>query len=601
MRDDLLRHYRRELTSLRKDGAAFAERYPKIASRLELGVDECADPHIERLLEGFAFLSGRVQNVIESELPLVSSSLLGILYPHFLCPTPSLSVARFTPDPAQGELTTGHLIPRHTPLLAEARQAGLTCRFRTCYPVTLWPLDVADASFQSVDQYDFLDSRPKVAGALRIRLAATAGPIKELALDRLRFFLDGERMTALTLYELMFCACEGVVLLPDGDVSKPRFLPASALSPVGFADDEDVIPYEPTAHPAYRLLQEYFAFPEKYLFCDLDGLEKTGAKKGLDILVLLSRLPAERLAVDAGNFRLGCAPVANLFPRISEPIRLDHTRTEYRLVADARRERFTEVHSIAEVASQEPGEPASRAWAPYFSVTHQQEVRGQKAFWLSRRVPHPHPDMAGTDLMLSFVDLGFTPALPPVQSVFARVLCTNRHAAEEVPMGAALAIERAAPLQAIRLLRRPTLQLDPPLAGPALWRLISHLSLNHLSLSNTAGSLAALKEILTLYSGPDDAAVTQQIAGLRAMSIRRTARRAGRDAWRGFVRGTEVALTFDENLYVGASAFLLAAVLNRFLALYAGVNSFTRLTAYSMQRQGVWKQWPPMAGDRPLL
>lgn len=601
MHDDLLRYYRRELTSLRKEGVAFAERYPKIAGRLELGVDECADPHVERLLEGFAFLTGRIQHAIESELPLVSASLLGILYPHFLCPTPSLSVARFIPDPRQGELTTGHLIPRHTHLLAESRTAGVTCRFRTCYPVTLWPLEVADAGFESVDQFDFLDSHPRVAGALRIRLRSTAGPIRSLALDRLRLFLDGERMTALSLYELIFGACEGVVLLPDGDAKKPVWLPAESIAPVGFSDDEDVIPYEPVAHPAYRLVQEYFAFPDKYLFLDLTRLAGSGAGKTLDVLVLLSRLPTERLAVDANTFCPGCAPVANLFPRISEPIRLDQTRSEYRLVADVRRERFTEIHSILEVASQEPGDPSSKTWSPYFSYTHQQAGRGQKAFWISRRVSHPHPDLAGTDLLLSFVDLDFTPSLPPTQSVFARVLCTNRHAAEEVPMGAALAIERAAPLQGIRLLRRPTLQLDPPLAGPALWRLVSLLSLNHLSLSNAPGSLAALKEILKLYSGPDDAAVAQQIAGVRAMACRRAARRVGREAWRGFVRGMEVELEFDETLFVGGSAFLLAAVLNRFLALYAGINSFTRLTVRSMQRQGVWKQWPPMAGDRLLL
>jgi type VI secretion system protein ImpG len=150
-------------------------------------------------------------------------------------------------------------------------------------------------------------------------------------------------------------------------------------------------------------------------------------------------------------------------------------------------------------------------------------------------------------------------------------------------------------------LTKPTPQQDPPLAGSTLWRLISHLSVNFLSLSNDAEGLKALREILGLYGYLNDAAVMQQVAGIRALSSRRVVRRIGTDAWRGFCRGTEVELLFDEELYVGSSAFLFGAVLNRFFALYASVNSFTQLVIRSKQRDGIWKKWPAVIGEQIVL
>jgi len=598
--EDFLQYYERELTYLRRMGVEFARRYPKVAGRLELGANECPDPHVERLLESFAFLTARVQQHLDSEFSEITSALLGVLYPQFLNPMPSVGVARFEVDPTQGKLTTGHRIEKHTPLFAQTPQ-GLTCRFRTCYPVTLWPVEVAYGGLESADQFDFLDSFPGVASVLRLRLECRGGSFRDLeGLDRLRFYLDGDGTLVNALYEMLFAHVHRVALLPEGG-GRPVFLPEGAVLPVGFGLDEEALPYPRHAHAGYRLLQEYFTFPEKFLFFEIDHLNVQGSERTLDVLILFDQTPRGRLVVDERTFRLGCTPIVNLFRQTAEPIRLDHRETEYRLVPDARRERTTEIHSILSVSTSSDAADDRRRFEPFYSFNHRTEGQEHRAFWHARRQPTGRGDLPGTEMILTFVDLDFRPSQPPEQTVHAHTLCTNRDLAAQLPDGAVLQIEEAAPLGRITCLGKLTPQIPPPLGGASLWRLISHLSLNFLSLSEGRESLKALREILRLYSFSYRPSTDQQIGGIRGMSCRKVIRHTGREAWRGFCRGIEITLEFDENQYAGSSPFLLASVLNHFFALYASVNSFTQLVIQSEQREGVWKRWPPTAGEQFVL
>jgi type VI secretion system protein ImpG len=599
--EDLLRYYKDELTYLRRMGGEFAALYPRVATRLELGRDECADPQVERLLESFAFLTARLQRDLDGEFPEITTALLGVLYPQFTAPVPSMAVARFDVDPEQGKLTTGFTLPKDTPLFASTPQ-GHTCRFRTSYPVTLWPLEVADAAFEGTGQFNFLDTMTNVAAVLRLKLRCLGGTLADLSLRRLRFYLSGDAALASALYELLFCHVRGVAVLHDeGGEARPVYLPPDSILPVGFADDEDVLPYPPQAHPGYRLLQEYFAFPEKYLFFDLDHLDEFRRGTTLDLVFLLDRAPAEYLGVSRETFSLGCTPVVNLFHKTSEPIRLDHRSLEYRLIPDKRRERTTEVHSVVSVSASSNDSERTRRFEPFYSYNHAMEGAEHRAFWHARRQPSLNKDIPGTEVFLSFHDLDFRPAQPPAETVYAHTLCTNRELATQLPAGAAFQIEEQAPLFGVSCLSKPTFPVQPPLRGATLWRLISHLSLNHLSLSDESDGLHALREILKLYSSADYPSTRQQIAGLVGMECRKVVRHVGQEAWRGFCRGTEVTLTFDEDMYVGCGALLLGAVLNRFLALYASVNSFTQLRIKSRQREGVWKQWPPTVGEKTVL
>jgi type VI secretion system protein ImpG len=595
--EDFLRYYHGELTYLRRMGRIFAERYPKLAGRLELSPNDCADPQIERMLESFAFLTARIQRRLDAEFPEITSALLGVLYPHLVNPIPSMSVAHFAVDSKQGKLTTGFEIPKHSKLFAQTDD-GLNCRFRTCYPVTLWPLEVISAGFESKAQFDFLDTATDVASVLRLRLSDPGGKLEELPIKKLRFYLNGSSTLVSTLYELLFCHVRNVAALGEGG---PVMLPEDSIQPVGFGLDEDVIPYPAYSHPGYRLVQEYFALPQKFMFFDLANLERHQCKQELDLLFLLDKTAPRGLVVDRDTFVLGCTPIINLFNKTTEPIRLDHRQHEYRLAPDIRRERTTEIHSIVSVsASSNPAEDTA-VLQPFYSFRHQMNGRDPRVFWHSRRLPTGREDLPGTDLFLSFLDLDFNPELPPTQTVFAHALCTNRALALEVPAGAALQIEEAAPLAHIQCLLKPTPPAYPPLEGTTLWALISNLSLNYLSLGSGKESLEPLREILRLYSFSDRPSTFQQVNGIVDMECRRVVRRVGADAWRGFCQGTEVTLTFDEHAYMGSGAFLLASVLQRFFALYASVNSFSQLVIRSLQREGEWKRWPPMAGEQAVL
>jgi type VI secretion system protein ImpG len=367
-------------------------------------------------------------------------------------------------------------------------------------------------------------------------------------------------------------------------------------------------------------LSEYFSFPSKFHFFDLDlGDPKTRlCGRDVSLLFMLDHVPADNLPLGSENFALGCTPIINLFTKTTEPIRLDHRSLEYRLVPDKRRERTTEIHSVLSVSSTSPGDGLPRDFQPFYSYNHAMDSDDHKAFWHARRRSSLNRDIAGSELYLSFHDLDFKPTDPPVKTVYARTLCTNRELATQLQAGTNLQTEEPSPQFGISCLTKPTQPVQPPLRGETLWRLISHLSLNHLSLSEGGRDARdALREILKLYASSDQPSTRQQIAGLVEMETRQVVRRIGNDAWRGFCRGTQVTIEFDEDNYVGSSVFLMGAVLSRFLALYASVNSFTQLRIRRRARREVWGErcgggWeeqregdtpecPPMAGGRIAL
>ncbi len=602
--DELLRYYWQELTYLRKMGEVFSRRYPKVAARLELEPEQSADPHVERLIESFAFLTGRIQRDLDADFPEIAAELLSILYPQLLLPIPSLSIARFDVDPDRGKLTTGYQVPAETQLFATARH-GRVCRFRTCYPVELWPLEVTDAAFERPEAYDFLDAAGDVSTVLRLRVESRADPLADLEIQSLRFFINGDPILVGRLYELIFNNTLRLAIRSDGQ-SAPTYLSAEAIRAVGFGVDDVVLPYPVHAQPAVRLLQEYFVLPECFHFFDLTGLDTPGCRAdgamGWDIFLLLNRTPEERTSINAETFALGCTPIINLFHKTTEPIRVDHRQLYYRLVPDLRRAATTEIHSILSVSGSSELQDQSRDYAPFYSYDHAMAQRGQRTFWHGKRVRSMTSELEGTDIQLAFYDLDWKPSLPPDEVVYAHTLCTNRRLAEQIPAGGLLQTDEAIPAQRIVCLKRPTRQLTPPMDGANLWRLVSHLSLNYLSTGSGPQSLKALQEILRLYAVTGEPSVEHQIQGLRAMEQRKVMRRLGNDSWRGFCRGNEITLTLDESLFVGSSAFLFAAVIRQFFALYATTNSFTQtVIKKSHEPKGEWRRWPPMAGEKAIL
>jgi type VI secretion system protein ImpG len=599
-REELLQFYRDELTYLRRMGREFKAQYAKLASRLEISDNECSDPHVERLIQSFAFLTARLQLNLRDEFPEITTALLGTLYPQLINPVPAMGIAQFQLDPTQGKTTTGNEIPRATRLFYDTPQK-LTCRFRTCYPVTVWPLEVVAAGLEDPGQINFLSTETNVAAVLRLELGCLQGStFKELEMKRLRFFLNGDAITVITLYEMLFTRVRKIALR-SGDKEKPIYLPLDSLRPVGFGAEEEVLPYPRNAHPAYRLLQEYFSFPAKYYFFDLHNLHEHGSTGKLEIFFLLDEPPARHPAISPRTFILGCTPVINLFEKTTEPIRLDHKSFEYPLIPDKRRESTTEIHSILSVsASADPYKVADKL-EPFYSYDHYMDGSKHRAFWHATRRHSNRQDVPGTEMYLSFLDLNFKPTDPPVQTVYAHTLCTNRELPGTMMENAPLQLEEQLLECDIFMLGRPSRPYWPLLGGATVWRLVSQLSLNHLSLSEGSDSLNALREILGLYCVSNRPAVLNQIAGITQMTIAKKSMYVGEGDWQGFCRGTGITLTFDEELYRGSGAFLLGAVLNSFFGLYTAVNSFTQLTIKKLaQPESIWKQWEPRAGNAAL-
>jgi type VI secretion system protein ImpG len=600
----LLDYYHAELAYLREAGGEFARVHPKVASRLQLGAHECPDPHVERLLESFAFLTARLQRSLDVEVPGISSALLEVLYPGYLSPVPPVTVAELALDPGRGRAGAGYTVPAGTQMYTGTAGGDEVCRFRTSYPVTLQPLAVAEAAVEPAGAHAFLRDVPRAAQVVRVRLRPVAVPMGEVRPASLRFYLGGEMRTAAALYELLFAHLLGVAVLPDGTPPPggPRMLPAGALTPVGLGEDEGVLPGPAAVHPAYRLLQEYFTIPRKLLFFDLAGLDRHRAAEFVDLVFVLDRRVPDRLAVGRGDFRLGCTPIVNLFERTSEPLRVDQQRVEYRLVPDARREGATEIHSVLELTAAPERRGDTVVFEPFYACAHPSDAR-QRTFWHARRVPSERRDLEGSDVLLSFLDLRGGRAAPPAQTVWARLLCTNRRLAEQLLPGDRLQMEGTAPVSTATVLHPPTHSLEPPLDAETRWRLVSHLSLNHLSLAgdDADASLRALREILRLYAAWGDPTAEAQVGGIRRLAAAPAVRRAGPEPWSGFCRGTEVELLMDETAYDGGSPLLLAMVLDRFFSLYASLNSWTRLSVRRKDREGVWKTWPARIGGRPLL
>lgn len=611
MLDELLPYYENELTYLRRLSREFAGRYPKIASRLMLEGELCEDPHVERMIESFAFLTARIHRKLDDEFPQVTEALLSVLYPHFLRPVPSMSIAQL--QPATGvELSAMQVVPRGSVLLSRPVQ-GLPVRYRTAYPVEVWPVRVTQARLESAERSAFeLDATGSVA-TLRIRLEASGStPLSELPVRSLRFHLDGEGPLVHALYEILLNSTDSITLrAPEGaPATAPLKLRAGALRAVGFGEDEGLLDYDPRSFLGYRLIQEYFVLPEKFLFFQLEGLDFSRFPKGVDIAFEFAAFGrAERMArlaqaVSAEMFRLNCTPIVNLFKQQAEPIRLSQERHEYPVIADVRRPLGLEVYSVDSVRKFSRSSERAKVveFTPFYSLRHGLHDDGEGSHWYVRRQPSPHPGDDGTELSIALVDRDMNPRVPAVETLSLSLTCTNRDLPSQLPFGgddSLLQVDQGGAIAHARLLRKPTATWRAPMRMANQWRLISHLALNHLSIVD--GGREALLEILSLYNYADSASLRKQIAGIVGVGSRPAVTRVGQAPRQAFVRGTEIELTFDENHYVGGGAYLLARVLEVFFGLYCTANSFTRLRARSLQREGVLAEFAPRAGAWPLV
>ncbi len=562
---------------------------------------------IERLIEAFAFLAARVHLKIDDEFPEVTEALLSILYPHYLRPIPSATIVEFHLDPEQGKLSTAFEIPKGTMLFSRPVE-GAACRFRVAYQTRLWPVTVAQAQWRTPDRFQPSLRALDAAAALRLELHCLPDvSFDTLDLDSLRFYLNGESNLVHTLYELLLNNCLRIVIRPVNPPPgvTPIVLDGSALRPVGFAEDEEVLPYPRRSFVGYRLLQEYFAFPEKFFFLDLTGLQAlrpSGFGSRIEVFFLISsferneRMQVLEVGVSNKTFRLGCSPAINLFPQTAEPILLDQTRVEYPVIPDLRRRRYLEVYSVDEVVSTSPDSEEVTRYEPFYAFRHATRHEN-KCFWHAVRRPSTAPNDEGTEVFLTLTDLGGRPTKPGAEALTVRCTCTNRDLPGRLPFGnetGDFELEAVPIVKKVVSLRKPGSSLRPPLGRGALWRLISHLSLNYLSLVDEGKE--AFQEILSLYNFSESPHLRRQIQGIVSIHSRRHMAPVSSEHGIAFARGSRVEIQLDEDQFVGGGVYLFLSVLERFLGLYTSMNSFTQLVAFTNQRKEILKEWPPRSG-----
>jgi type VI secretion system protein ImpG len=622
----LLQHYNLELQHLREMGAEFALQFPKIAARLGMNGLEVADPYVERLLEGVGFLAARIQLKLEAEFPRFTQALLEIVYPHYLAPTPSMLVAQITPDLKEASLAEGmRKLPRGSALRGLLAGDDVTaCEFRTAQEVTLWPLEIVSATGFSYAPDLPLNKLPiaqRIKGGVRLRLRTTAGlKFAQTKLDRLCFYLTGRDDVANRLYELCLGNALGVLVLPSKGASRwHQLLPATSIKSVGFADDQALLPVTLRSFQGYRVLQEYFAFPQRFRFVELTGLESAIRRADTDEIELVVLFgqgdPTLDSVVDATNFALFCTPVINLFPKRADRIQVSDGGFEYHVIADRTRPMDFEIYEVTSVVGHGVGADSEQQFLPFYAAYTTDDQHQQSAYFTTRREPRlpsstqkrrgARSSYIGTEVFLALVDPQQAPFSADLRQLSLQVLCTNRDLVLQMPMGVGktdLSLDVAAPVTSVRVITGPSRPYGPLADGAVAWRAISHLSLNYLSLVNSTPQegAAALRDLLELYMPSTDASARRQLEGVRSMNVAPVVRRLPAIGPLAFGRGLELTLAVDDLAFEGGSAYLLGSVLHDFFSRYVTINSFVETVLRSTSR-GEISRWVPQWGARPTL
>lgn len=632
----LLRLYNDELAYLRELGGEFAQQFPKIAARLSLDGIEVADPYVERLLEGFAFLAARVRLKLDAEYPRLVAHLLETVYPGFLAPVPSMALMRLQPDLQDPGLARGAVVPRGSRIVSEiARGQDTHCEFRTAHELTVWPLEVVQVQCFTLAADLPVAQLPvarDVRSGLRIRLKLHGGlRFDQLPLDRLMLHLAGPDDVAWRLHELVGGATLGSWLLPaDGAAASAgmsAWRDAASVSASGFDDDQALLPETPRGFSGYRLVQELAAFPHRYLFVEVRDLATRCARLSTstaDLVILFHRADDGLAArVDAGSVALNCTPAINLFPKRLDRITTSPATWEYHAVPDRARPMDFEVHSIESITGYGTGNTAEQTFRPLYSPVPGRAA-GHPAWFTLRREPRllsPRQQQHGTrsayigsEVFVSLVDPRSAPYSQEIRQASVAAWVTNRDLPTLLPVagasGSAAGAGRAgswrldggAGVHAVECLRGPTRPLQRHAAGDAGWALVSQLALNHLSIAGEepARAAAALRTMLELYGPDGDASWSRQVEGLVSVRAALVTRRLPMPGPLSVGCGVQVELDVDEFAFQGASAFLLGSVLERFLARHAAINSFTQTVLRSTTR-GVLMRWPPRIGQAALL
>ena len=585
--DEDRRYYDAELNYLDQAGSDYARLYPERAEYLGLRDVASRDPHVERLVQSFAWLSGQIHQRLDNDFPELTNALMELAWPHYLRPIPSLALLQFTPRP--GELDQPQTVPRGFRVKSRRTSLEVRCRFRTVYPVKLFPLAIDDARIAVGE-----DGRRRLV--IRLRLLPGANPSK-IDLDGLRLFLMGEPSISFSAYDLLRRSVSRLRLRFDRDRERvftgPRL--DDVIRPVGFAEGEELLPYPGISFPGYRLLAEYFAFPDKFLFVDLRGLgalELDDRQETFELIFEFDRRPPDEFRPTTDNFQLHVTPIINLFEQGGKPIGVDHLKQWEHVLGDRANPDAYEVISVDDVQALRDGEGRSRQRYPFYSFEHDPEAGGDGIFYHVRHRPGLDKHWR-TELRL--ISSRADAKLPRHETLSLELTCMNGRLCSELSVGEINASDGDLCADAMfKNITRPTPPAYPELGERAPWNFISHMALNFLSLADAA----SLRQILTLYDLGGKRANQRRIESIRDAESHPLQRLIGGAP----VCGTELVLNLDESFFADdGDLFLFSEVLNEFFALYASTNSFTRLRIRYSKPEKDDLVCPLKIGKQPLV
>ncbi|MGR5150710.1 type VI secretion system baseplate subunit TssF [Photobacterium swingsii] len=609
MSDDLLKYYNRELAYMRKMGAEYAEKHPKIAGRLRLSDSQVEDPHASRMMEGFALLTAQIRRNLDDSYPQLTEALIGQLYPDYHATIPSMSVIQMS---TKDNVSVGFTVDKgeSVELVADHFKR---CHFQTCSSTQLWPFDLDNVSFEN-SPFHAPDPHFNRAArsVLKLQLAGTDSEhrFSHYAFSSLRLHLGGLPHVSYQLYLYLLRYAVGIAIVPKNHPQAVKYISAKHIKAAGFEEQQAVIPYRQQSFSGYRLLVEYFLLPEKFLFIDLVDLDPNWFGEGDEAEVYIyfdepSDLMVKQLAKE--NVLLGCVPVINLFNKQVEPIALDHVSHEYPIVPSHNQSEANEVISVERVTAHNWHNTEVEVM-PFYGGEHPNYLSDSELYWNIRREDVNWAggfDEPGRETFISVVDR-YSKHLDPDEkdrwSLKIETQCSNRNLASRLPFGGGqpkvFLTQQGDVFERVRCLFPPTEPIRPRLHDSTRWQLAKLLTLNSFTDGN---SLATLKETLRLYdfkASPQTKVLIDAIVGLKVTAATARVNQNGRV---GFCHGSDVDLTFSINDVQEPMIFLFSNVLAHFFAQYAAVNSFTRLRVWLHGQEQAFHEWPATAGGKALL
>ncbi len=608
--ETFLQYYQTELSYLRQAGHAFSKQHPNAARKLDLSDKASGDPHTERLIESFAFLTAKLHQKIDFHSNRVASSLLNITSPHLTSPFPSMCMVQIHPH----SLDSQDSIPviKKRSYLSVRNREDILCRFQTVYPIALCHGKISDADFVSATSVTVKarDVVPMHYLKLSLDLDYTFEDIQKNHLDELIVHISGHYSTAAQIYQILIAQNHSVPVIGVRDENQMEYftsLPERSLQPYGMEMDQISLPIPGFSCHSHALMKEFFHFPEKFLFFKIKNLfqilrsqhKHLEDQKNISINIYLPVSSSHRLdsiPLNAKYFRLNCTPIINIFEKTTDPIKLDYKRSEYKLVPDQRREKNFEIFAIDKVYTHDENSGETIVIPPYFTAKHHQQ--NASIFWLDRHVSYGAHQ--GKDCYLSIIDRQLNPVDAAIRVVFANTYCTNRHEASKIRSEGVYSFDENYPVKSIENLILPTSQVDCSEESEDLWKLVSTLSSHFLTLIDLPDHHILLKDRLKLYSS-QQSKQKNMIESIQIFEVKKIVRRMGDNLWKGFSEGLEIKIGFDLNQYKENDTFIFSLILRNYLALYIPYHSFVEMVLINVHNQKEYYRWNPLSGTKELI